>query len=320
MKAWQLTEFGDTLDLVEVATPRPRPDQVLIQVHAVGLCTSDLHIMDGSISMDGLSPTQSQPPAIIGHEIAGVIVEIGADVTDFTVGDRVSADSMPGVGVDIHVGGGYGEYITRAPHQLIRIPDAVGFVQAAVGTDAGSTAHKAVIGVAGVKAGTRVGIIGLGALGLNGARLAALAGAEVYAADVSDASFEAAKAAGVKGTYRSAEEFAPLDLDVIIDFAGMNTTKTAIEVVKPGGRVVQVGLGMPEITFPASTLVFRQVHLVGSLAGSVEDTAALYRLMEAGSFSMDVETIRFEDINEGLSRMRRGEVQGRRLVAEYPIQ
>lgn len=320
MKAWQLTQYGEHLDRVDVPAPVPRPDQVLIEVRAVGLCTSDLHIMDGHMAMDGLEPTQHHPPAIIGHEIAGVIVEVGSEVTDFAVGDRVGADSMPGTGVDVHVGGGYGQYVTRAPHQLIRIPDALGFVQAAVGTDAGSTAHKAVVTTAGVKPGMRVGIIGLGALGLNGARLAVLAGGEVYAADVVDTAFEAAKAAGVTETFLAAEDLASLDLDVIIDFAGVNTTRVAIEAVRPGGRVVQVGLGAPDITFPVTSLVFRQVTLVGSLAGSVADTSALYALMADGSFSMEVETIGFEEIDDALGRMRRGEVRGRRIVAEYSVE
>ncbi|WP_372463675.1 zinc-binding dehydrogenase [Arthrobacter hankyongi] len=149
--------------------------------------------------------------------------------------------------------------------------------------------------------------------------VAVLAGGEVFAADVSDAAFEAAKAAGVKDTFLSAEEFADLDLDVIIDFAGVDTTKTAIEMVKHGGRVVQVGLGKPEITFPTTSLVFREVHLVGSLAGSTADTAALYEFMADGSFSIDVEPITFDEINDGLLRMRRGELRGRRLVADYSL-
>jgi alcohol dehydrogenase, propanol-preferring len=313
MKAWQWSRVGETLDRVTLPEPVPGPDQVLVQVMAAGLCTSDLHIMDGTI------PTAAQPPEVIGHEVAGVITALGDDVTEWAVGDRVGVDpTANGVsGPLARVGGGYGEFTVARLNELIRIPDAVPFIQAAPAVDAGGTAHKAVATTGGVREGMRVGIVGLGALGLSGATIAAATGAEVYAADVVEATWEPAKAVGVKETFSSVRDFADLELDVIIDFAGFNTAKDAIEVVKHGGRVVQVGLGLPEISFPTTSLVFREVSLVGSLAGSVADTAALYELMAAGKFSLPVQPIPFDDINDELARMRRGETRGIRLVAEY---
>jgi propanol-preferring alcohol dehydrogenase len=313
MKAWQLARYGSTLEQVEVPDPVPAPGQVVVDVKAAGLCTSDIHIMDGTMR------TSAEPPVVIGHEIAGIISEVGPEVSGFAVGDRVGIDpTANGVfGPRARVGGGYGARTAAWTNELVRIPDSVEYTQAAAATDAGSTAHKAVAHSGQVGAGTRVGIIGLGALGLTGARIAVLRGAQVYAADVNESVFEAAKAAGVVETFDSATHFEGLDLDVVIDFAGVGTTKSAIETVKAGGRVVQVGLGSPDINFPATSLVFREVHLVGSLAGSVADTAALYAMMADGVFEMPVEVIRWEDIDEGLDRIRRGEVRGSRLVASY---
>lgn len=313
MRAWQLTRYGSTLEQVDLPDPVPAAGQVVVDVKAAGLCTSDIHIMDGTMK------TSAEPPVVIGHEIAGIISEVGLDVSGFSVGDRVGIDpTANGVfGPRARVGGGYGSKTAAWTNELVHIPDSVGYAQAAAATDAGSTAHKAVADSGRVGPGTRVGIIGLGALGLTGARIAVLRGAQVYAADVNESVFPAAKAAGVVETFDSAARFEGLDLDVVIDFAGNDTTRLAIDTVKPGGRVVQVGLGSPNITFPATALVFREVHLVGSLAGSVADTAALYELMAAGTFEMPVEIIRWEDINDGLGRMRRGEVRGKRLVASY---
>ncbi|WP_280420488.1 zinc-binding dehydrogenase [Nocardia carnea] len=315
MKAWQLTRYGSTLEQVDVPDPVPAAGQVVVEVKAAGLCTSDVHIMDGTMK------TSAEPPVVIGHEIAGIITEVGPEVPGFAVGDRVGIDpTANGVfGPKARVGGGYGMKTAAWANELVRIPDPVEYTQAAAATDAGSTAHKAVAHSGQVGPGTRVGIIGLGALGLTGARIAVLRGAQVYAADVNDSVFGAAKAAGVLETFDSAAQFEGLDLDVVIDFAGVDTTSLAIDTVKPGGRVVQVGLGSPTISFPATALVFREVHLVGSLAGSVADTAALYDLMADGAFEMPVETIRWEEINDGLDRIRRGEVRGKRLVASYEI-
>lgn len=313
MRAWQLTRYGSTLMQVDVPDPVPAAGQVIVDVKAAGLCTSDIHIMDGTMK------TSAEPPVVIGHEIAGIISEVGPEVSGFSIGDRVGIDpTANGVfGPRARVGGGYGAKTAAWTNELVRIPDSVGYPQAAAATDAGSTAHKAVAHSGQVGPGTRVGIIGLGALGLAGARIAFLRGAQVYAADVNESVFPAAKAAGVVETFDSAARFEDLDLDVVIDFAGNETTRFAIDTVKPGGRVVQVGLGSPNITFPATALVFREVHLVGSLAGSVADTAALYGLMAAGDFEMPIEIIRWKDIDEGLDRMRRGEVRGKRLVASY---
>jgi propanol-preferring alcohol dehydrogenase len=314
VRAWLLTEFGKPFELTELDDPTVGAGEVKVEVKAAGLCTSDLHIMDGTLV------TEAQPPVIMGHEIAGVITEIGSGVEGFAVGDRVGIDPVASgvTGPDARTGGGYGQYTLAKPHELIKMPDAVSFVQAAAATDAGSTAHHAVVGTGGVSEGMRVGIIGLGGLGLTGATIAVLRGATVYAADVNERVFEPARAAGVTEVFHEASEFAGLELDVIIDFAGFGTTTAAaIETVKVGGKVVQVGLGAPNITFPSYSLVSRQVTLVGSLGGSVADTAALYELIATTSFSMATSEVSFEEVPEGLERMRRGEIKGERLVAVY---
>jgi propanol-preferring alcohol dehydrogenase len=110
-------------------------------------------------------------------------------------------------------------------------------------------------------------------------------------------------------------DFTDQGLDVIVDFAGFGTTTAgAILAVKPGGRVVQVGLGVAEGTLPLLQLVLKQVELVGSLAGSNEDCAAVLDLVAAGKMSSRLTDVTFDEIGEGLERLERGEVIGR-LVA-----
>lgn len=310
MRAWQYVGTGRPLALVEVPDPVAGPGEVVIDVRAAGLCHTDVAIMDG--------PTSSilgHVPIVLGHEVAGVVRELGPGVTGVRLGDRVGIDPSggfhgPGVGRD----GGYAEATIGRVGELVPIPDGVSFEQAAAGTDAGATSHHAVLVAAQVTAGTRVGVIGLGGLGQIGARVAVLAGAEVHAADVRAELGDVARGLGVQTFVTDVAELAPLGLDVIIDFAGMRTTGPAIDAVRPGGRVVQVGAGAPEATISVERLVIKRVELIGTLGSDRSDLESIYRLLASGELDPVISTIGFDDIADGLDRLRRGQATGR-LVA-----
>jgi propanol-preferring alcohol dehydrogenase len=312
MRAWQFTGVGEPLRLVELPTPTPGPAQVVVDVRAAGLCHSDVGFVDGHITW-----MLEQMPIVLGHEVAGVISSVGEGVTGFAVGDGVgiAGDGLdaPGIVLD----GGFGEQCIGKVEQLVRIPDEVSFVQAASGTDAGMTSYHAVRIVGGVETGQRVGIIGLGGLGLTGARIAVVAGAEVYAAEVDGAKHAAGLAAGVTAVVSDAKELATFELDVIVDFAGFGTTTAAaVEAIAPGGRIVQVGLGAEEMTISNQALVTKQLQLLGSLGGKKADTEAVYGLMAAGDLEIVATPIPFEQIADGIQRLREGGVHGR-LVATH---
>lgn len=312
MRAWQFTGAGEPLQLVELPAPTPGPGQVVVDVRAAGLCHSDVGFVDGHIAW-----MLEQMPIVLGHEVAGVVSALGDGVTGFAVGDRVgiAGDGLdaPGIVLD----GGFGEQCIGKVEQLVPIPDSVSFVQAASGTDAGMTSYHAVQVVGGVAAGYKVGIIGLGGLGLTGARIAVVAGAEVYAAEIDGTKHAAGLAAGVTAVVSDAKELATYELDVIVDFAGFGTTTAAaVEAIAPGGRIVQVGLGAAEMTISNQALVTKQISLVGSLGGKKADTEAVYRLMADGDLEIVAEAIPFDGIAVGIDRLREGGVHGR-LVATY---
>ncbi|SDZ01831.1 alcohol dehydrogenase, propanol-preferring [Geodermatophilus africanus] len=314
MRAWQFTGAGDPLRLVELPAPTPGLGQVVVDVRAAGLCHSDVGFVDGHITW-----MLEQMPIVLGHEVAGVIAAVGQDVDGFAVGDRVgiAGDGLdaPGIVLD----GGFADQCIGKVEQLVPIPDNVTFVQAASGTDAGMTSYHAVMVVGGVTAGTRVGIIGLGGLGLTGARIAVIAGAEVYAAEVDNAKHETGLAAGVTAVVSDAKELADFGLDVIVDFAGFGTTTAAaVEAINAGGRIVQVGMGAPDMTISTQTLVSKQIELVGSLGGKKADTASVYELMAAGDLEIVTSTLPFSQIDQGIERLRQGGVQGRLVAVPDP--
>ena len=306
MKAWQLTGANEPLRRIEREDPRPGPGQAVVAVRAAGICHSDVGFVDGT-----LTPMLAKLPLVLGHEVAGVVAEVGPDVSDLHPGDRVAAfgDQLaPGWSID----GGFADKFLGQVTGLMKLPDAVDFVQAATATDAGQTAYGAVMGAGKLRAGERIGIIGLGGLGLTGARIAVLAGAQVYAADPKRATWLLAKQRGVLEIVEDASDLAPFSLDVIVDFAGFGTTTAdALSAVRPGGRVIQVGLGRNEATISTADLVVKALTLRGARGGRPMDFRAVIDLIAKGDLSIHASTTTFEEIPEAIERLKGGDVIGR---------
>lgn len=313
MRGWQFERTHKPLELIEKPDPVAKPGYVVLDVKASGLCHSDVGALEDEKWMALMST-----PLFIGHEYAGVITEVGKGVTKFKVGDKVGVCPMPtkdGFGGGYGRDGGYATKSTAPEEALIPIPEGVSWAQAAAATDAGMTSHHAVVVTGGVRAGMKVGIIGIGGLGSIGARVAVLKGAEVYAATRSPAAQQEALKLGCKAVYSSIGEAAKHNLDVIVDFAGAGTTTSdAIEAVRPGGRVVLVGMAKLETTINTMTMITHEVTLVGSQGGNAGDIAAVYTMMASGDLKPEIIEIGFEEIGEGLERLKAGGVRGRMVA------
>ncbi|MET0911614.1 MAG: zinc-binding dehydrogenase, partial [Ilumatobacteraceae bacterium] len=238
--------------------------------------------------------------------------------TAWKVGDRVgfcptTEVGAPGYGFD----GGFAPKAAIDQVALVRIPDSVSFAYGAAGTDAGMTSHHAVIVNGQVTKGTKLGIIGFGGLGQIGSRVAVLAGAEVYVAEVNEDVWQNARDAGVADVKKNIADFADIGLDVIVDFAGFGTTTAqAIETVRPGGRVVQVGMGRLEATINTRTLITHAVTLIGSVGGTKADVQGVYDYLATGELNPTITEISFDEIPDGIDKLAKGQVVGR-LVATF---
>jgi propanol-preferring alcohol dehydrogenase len=173
MKAWQFTGTDKPLELNEVPEPHAGPGQVVVQVKAAGVCHSDVTALDDA----GWMPLFSELPRTMGHENAGVIIEVGEGMDHWKVGDRVGLAPVMSDGDALGYGkwdGGFGPQLLATDDNLVKLPDEVSFELGSMATDAGLTAYHAIMAVGGAKAGMKVGVIGLGGLGYIGARVAAL--------------------------------------------------------------------------------------------------------------------------------------------------
>lgn len=314
MKAWQFTGTNEPLVMNEVPDPVAGPGQVVLKMHAAGICHSDVGLMTDP----GWMPMIKKLPITIGHENAGEIIEIGEDVTGFSVGDKVGvcptahgpADT-PGYTYD----GGFAEKMAIGADFLVPMPEGLSFAQGAAATDAGMTSHAAVITNGGVSKGDTVGIIGFGGLGQIGTRVAVLAGADVYVAEINENVHQAALDAGVTRVEKDIKDFDDVTFDVIVDFAGFGaTTSDAVDIIRRDGKVVVVGMGKLESTINTKSLILNQCDLKGSNGGSKEDIAGVYDFMATGKLSPKLTEIPFDRIPEGLEDLKAGKVEGR-LVA-----
>ncbi|WP_054710945.1 zinc-binding dehydrogenase [Secundilactobacillus paracollinoides] len=313
MKGWQFTETDTPLKLVEQADPTPKPDEVILALKASGLCHTDVGILH-----DPSWAPMVESPVIIGHETAGVVTQVGADVTNVKVGDRVAVspqNSETGKTIGAFRDGGYADVLAVPAVQLVPLPQDVSFIQGAAATDAGMSAYHPLFVVGQAKKGMKVGIIGIGGLGQFATNMAVIAGCDVYVADTKASSRDWAMQIGVTAAYENISDLAQHHLDLIVDFAGFDTTTNeAIKAVKPGGTMVLVGMGILHSTIDTGALIFNNIKLIGNSGGTPADIAKVLDFFETGKMHPMLETTSYDQIPEGLVRVQNGDVKGR-LIA-----
>ena len=241
-----------TVSVEEVPVPTPGPGEIRIAVKAAGVCLSDVHLVEGTISplfLDGHVVT-------LGHEVAGVVDALGPDTHGPEVGTRVLLQAGHRTregrvltrGVDYD--GGYADYAVARAETVVPIPDSLPFEQAAIIPDAISTPWAAVSTTAHVHAGEAVGVWGLGGLGAHGVQLLRFAGAApIIAIDPLEAARSRALALGADFAVAPEElegllaEQAPHGLDVAFDFAGVAPVRSqALAALRRGGRLIVTGI------------------------------------------------------------------------------
>ena len=314
MKAWQFTYTHEPLRLTDVPVPTPGEGEVVLDMKAAGLCHSDVGLLEDPAWLDIIA----KYPITMGHENAGVVAEVGPGVTEVKVGDRVGVCPTTHVGAPgHHYDGGWAPKLLVEAHTLVPLPDNVDFIYGAAATDAGMTSHQAVIGKGQVKEGDTVGIIGLGGLGQLGAAIAKLAGAKVYAAEINEKAWQVAEDLQLDGVQKNIKDFEDITFDVIVDFAGFGTTTAdAVEKARRDGTVVIIGMGKLSSEINTGTMILNQVKLLGSSGGTKEDIAGVYEYMSTGMLNPTLTTISFDEIPEGVEKLKNGEVVGR-LVASF---
>ena len=292
MRAVAFDAFGEHLYIKQVEVPVARPHGVVIKVAATGLCRSDWHGWQGHDS------DITELPHIPGHEFAGTIHEVGANVTNGKIGDRVTVPFVCGCGecVDCLAGnaqvckfqwqpgfngpGSYAEYV-RIPHadfNLVSIPENISFESAASLGCRFATSYRGIVQVAKVQPGEWVAVFGCGGVGLAAVMIAKSRGARVIGVDTSHAARDRAKLAGAELVLDSVHDdvvavtrkLTEVGVDVTVDALGsIKTAKLAVESLRRLGRHVQIGLLPPaqigdHASIPMHLVIGRELQILGS--------------------------------------------------------
>ena len=299
MKALLLTSYSH-LEVADVPTPIPAPDEVLIRVAACGICGSDVHGYDGSSG-------RRIPPIVMGHEAAGIVAAVGPAVSRFAEGDRVTFDSTVFCGAcdfclrgeinlcdnrkvlgvscgDYRRAGAFAEFVTVPERIVYRLPGNLTFPEAAM-LEAVSVALHAVA-LSQVTSGQTALVVGAGMIGLLTLQALRVAGcSNVYIADVDASRLKLASslgatevllATGAELTKQILDLTKGRGADLALEAVGISATiHAAIDCVRKGGAVTLIGNVSPEVTLPLQKVVARQIRLQGSCASAGEYPQAI---------------------------------------------
>jgi threonine dehydrogenase-like Zn-dependent dehydrogenase len=314
MKAACFSQEKNRLVVAEIERPIPQGDQALIRVAAVGICGSDLTLFSSGTLRDGY---------VMGHEVAGVIEEVGRDVASFSSGDRVvvrpagcglcfmcdagrphlcSAKLAVGTGSQM---GGYAEYIRVPERMLMKVPDDVSLFDAALVDTIAVACHG--ISRAGVRAGEDAVIFGAGPIGLSALMvLKQMGAAKLGAVEVNEHRRTVAAEFGAEFVYSPREEgyqqrlrddFSGVGPDVALEFAGRaDAIRDALDIVRPSGRVSLVGVTFESLVIYPITITMREVSIFPVFSTRAEDNEAALAFIrqrrdEAARLVSDVITI-----------------------------
>ncbi len=321
----------------------PGADDVAIDIKFAGVCHSDLHIVKNDLG-------NTRYPIVPGHEIAGIVSAVGANVTRFKVGDRVGVGCMvdscrqcgpckegeeqycvPGMtqtygspdpkGAEVGqtiTQGGYSTAIVVDQNYVVTIPDSLALDAAAPLLCAGITTYSP-LRHWGVGPGSKVAVIGLGGLGHMAVKQAAAMGAEVTVLSTSDRKKADAERMGAKhfliNTDKDAMKAAGESFDLIINtVSATHEIAGHLNLLARDGTMVMLGLsteGMPVFAMP---LLWRRRSVAGSLIGGIRETQEMLDFCAANDIACDIETIAPEQINEAYERMEKSDVRYRFVI------
>ncbi|MGF6771855.1 propanol-preferring alcohol dehydrogenase [Paraburkholderia sp. GAS199] len=349
MKAARMHEYGQPLVLEDIPIPEIKPDEILVEVKACGMCRSDVQLIDGYFRKYADIPT----PITLGHEITGVVHTIGSivpKVAGFAEGDHVVVAPGWGDGICRHcqIGnthicpnvrwpgfgpvGGFAEFIPVPARYLIRVDKRLPFETLAPLTDAGMTPYRGIkkLRDAGALAPDRiVGVFGVGGLGGYAVQYAKIlgSGARVVAFARNPEKLAIAKEYGADHTIdikgKSSADISKelekavgrTDLDAVIDCAGAEQmVQLALSLLSISGHYVDVGLVGDRIDVPLFPRVSREQTIGGSFWGNNTDLAEIMALAAQDKIRHKVTTFKFEELNDYIDRLRVGEIVGRAVM------
>uniref|UniRef100_A0A383WI80 Enoyl reductase (ER) domain-containing protein n=1 Tax=Tetradesmus obliquus TaxID=3088 RepID=A0A383WI80_TETOB len=335
---WAARDSSGTLAPYKFSRRELQPNDVVIKITHAGMCHSDLHTIKGDWG-------PAKYPVVPGHEIVGIVTEVGSGVSKFKLGDRagvgVFVDSCRscaqcGKGEQIFcpklvytynathydglpAQGGYSTHVVIADDHAYTIPANLDLAGVAPLLCAGITTYAPYKDHGLDKPGLKIGVVGLGGLGHMAVKFGVAFGCEVYVISRSKAKEAEAIAMGAKAIIPSGDadalKAAAGTLDGIIDTVSAKHDITALtSLLAPRGRLVMVGLPPQQPTLNHFDMILRNLTVSGSVIGNLAMTQEMLDFCGAHGITADVEVIDIDYVNEAMVRMEAGDVKFRFVI------
>jgi D-arabinose 1-dehydrogenase-like Zn-dependent alcohol dehydrogenase len=350
LRAAVLEELGKPLVVRDVREPAVESHGAIVRVEANGICRTDWHGWVGDWDWIGW---KLPLPWVMGHEFCGIVEELGREVGNFRIGDRVVVPQGQGEGkceqcltghhnicdAGIFAGfsywGGFGRYVS-VPHadiNLVRMPESLGFVEAAgLGCRFGTSFHGLVNRVQ-VRAGEWIAIHGCGGIGLSAVHIASALGANVIAVDIDEIKLAAARDLGAAATVLARgpdpageiRELTKGGAHVAVDGLGIaETCQNAIRSLRKRGRHLQLGMTgsaeRGEIALPIDRIVGDEIDVFGSGSLPGPSYGAMLRMIETGKLEprkLVSRTVALEEVSDVLAAMSSYQTVGFTVIDRF---
>lgn len=331
MRAAVVEQFGKPLSIREVPVPPPGPGQALVEIVASGVCHTDLHAADGDW------PVKPALPFVPGHEGAGVVAALGPGVSHLKEGDRVGLAWLHGAcghcefclsgwetlcleqkNSGYSVNGSFAQYALAQADYLGRIPKNLSYVDAAPILCAGVTTYKG-LKETEARPGEWVVILGAGGLGHVAIQYAKAMGLHVAAVDLGTEKMALARKVGAEIAIDARTQDPAREVQkqiggahgVLVTAVSPVAFKQAVGMLRRGGTCVLVGLPPGEFPVSIFDVVLNRYTLRGSIVGTRIDLEEALAFAADGKVKATIETLPLDSINDVLSRLKNGKVNGR---------
>ncbi len=338
VKAYAAQNATTPLDGITIERRSTKPHDVCIEIQYCGICHTDIHLVRNEWGV-------SMYPMVPGHEITGIVTEVGEDVTNFEPGDRVGVgcfvdscrkcqECLEGLEQYCATGmvatynskdydgtptmGGYSEKIVVNEDYVLHIPDNLPLDAAAPLLFAGITLYSP-LSHWGAGPGKKVAIIGLGGLGHIGVKIAHAMGAEVTVLSQSLSKKEDGLSMGADHYYATSDPQTFTDLQGKFDLI-INTVSATMDwnqylnLLRRDGAMVVVGIPDSNIPIAAFPLVMGRKSLAGSLIGGIKETQEMLDFCSAHNIACDIEIIPIQKVNEAYDRILKSDVKYRFVI------
>jgi ribosomal RNA small subunit methyltransferase A len=344
MRRQSLVKFDAPLCETIVDTPKPQGREVLVRIERCGLCHSDLHIQDGYADLGGgkrLDTTRGMTlPFTLGHEIAGIVDEVGPDAPKELIGKKQAVFPWIGCGqcrdcangdenlcvkqrfLGVSIDGGFATHVLVPDAKYLLDYDPLPVNQAATLMCSGVTAYGALKRLVDRPRQRNLLLIGLGGVGMMGLSFAqAMFKQNITVADLSPAARETALKNGAANAYDPAEpeivrrilKETEGGFDGVVDFAGNEKSMAfAVSVLARGGKVVVSGLMGGNFSLPMVQWVYKRMTIEGFMVGTLAEAKELMTLARAGKIKpTPMKEEPMADVQKWIEELRAGKVVGR---------